>query len=129
MSNKQRGFTLIELVLVVVILGILSVVALPKFIDLSEEAQVSAIKGLAGSIESSSGINHAVDIAVEAGISSDTFQTIDNCSDAGTLLASNALPAGYTVAAAAVADKATVTCTLTHTATSETATFVIIGAT
>lgn len=127
MRNKQQGFTLIELVLVIVILGIISAIALPKFADLSDEAQVAAIQNIAGSIESASGINHAVDLAVEGGISTDTFVVVDNCDDSGSLLTSG-LPTGYTVAAAAVADKATVTCTLTHTASSQTSSFSIIGA-
>ena len=128
MNRQQSGFTLIELIAVLVILGILAATAVPKFINLSGEAQVAATDSIAGSIESASALNHAVDIAVEAGLSTDTFEVIDNCDDAASLLAGDALPTGYTVAAAAVADKATVTCTLTHTASSDTETFAIIGA-
>ncbi|MDP2153412.1 MAG: prepilin-type N-terminal cleavage/methylation domain-containing protein [Methylotenera sp.] len=49
----QRGFTLIELVVVIVILGILASSALPKFINLGREARVAAIQSLAGSVRSS----------------------------------------------------------------------------
>lgn len=46
--NKAKGFTLIELVIVVVILGFLAVTAIPKFLDLTEQAQQANIEGMAG---------------------------------------------------------------------------------
>lgn len=46
--KKQTGFTLIELVVVVVILGFLAVTAIPKFIDLTEQAKQANIEGMAG---------------------------------------------------------------------------------
>lgn len=46
--KKSSGFTLIELVIVVVILGFLAVTAIPKFIDLTEQAKKANIEGMAG---------------------------------------------------------------------------------
>jgi MSHA pilin protein MshA len=49
--NKQSGFTLIELVIVIVILGILAATAAPKFIDLQGDAKAGVMKAVKGSID------------------------------------------------------------------------------
>lgn len=51
MSN-QKGFTLIELVVVIVILGILAAIAVPKFVDLSNEATDASKKAMVGAVKS-----------------------------------------------------------------------------
>lgn len=48
---KQRGFTLIELIIVIVILGILAVTAAPKFIDIQSDARGATLQGVKASIE------------------------------------------------------------------------------
>ncbi len=55
----HRGFTLIELVVVIVILGVLAAVAAPKFINLSTDAKNAALKGLEGSVKSAMQISKA----------------------------------------------------------------------
>lgn len=50
-ENNQKGFTLIELIMVIVILGILAAVAVPKFIDLKASAKTSVSQGVAGAIK------------------------------------------------------------------------------
>lgn len=56
---KEKGFTLIELVIAIVIIGILAAIAVPKFVDLSSDATAAAKKGMAGAVKSS----HAIAIA------------------------------------------------------------------
>lgn len=57
--QKQKGFTLIELVVVIVILGVLAAVALPRFMDATEDAHTAAVKGTGGALAAGVALVHS----------------------------------------------------------------------
>ena len=82
-KKTESGFTLIELVIVIVILGILAAVAIPKYEDMREQARVATVKGQLGSIRSSIAIQYARN----ALNGSATFPVLD-----GTIFADGRVP-------------------------------------
>lgn len=57
--NKQKGFTIIELVVVILLLGILTATALPRFMDVTDQAHDAVVDGVLGGMATASGLFHA----------------------------------------------------------------------
>lgn len=139
MNTKQNGFTLIELVVVIVILGILAATALPRFIDLTGDASQAAVDGFAGAINSGNSINFSTYLArrtVTNGsvATSGVTDTSGGCSlTTANALLQSAMPIAnpaYTVttAGAALGMGTNTTCTLQAGTSGPTATFTLTGA-
>ena len=118
--KNNKGFTLIELIAVIVILGVLAATAVPRFVDLSASAEQAAREGVAGNLASASALNKAADVAEDAGLTGGTAPVaVANCTDVAGLLdgiadyaAFQTAYTGYTITAAAIADEGSASCVL-----------------
>ena len=87
---KKKGFTLVEMVIAIVILGILASVAIPKFYNLSSDAKSAACKSSLGTVRSSIAAYYAYTASPSGGASA-TWPTLTQLTDSSTVL-ETALP-------------------------------------
>jgi MSHA pilin protein MshA len=113
-KNAQCGFTLIELVVSVTLVGILSVVALPKIMGVTDDARQATLDAVAGTLTSFGANNY-----IERSSNATQGFAMATCGAAVALLDSGALPAGFAFGASAstVAVDVKTTCTIVTTTT------------
>lgn len=137
MKRSQLGFTMIELIVVIVILGVLAATALPKFLDLRGDSVSAAVNGVASQLSSAMTINYGGCAATGQVVTPNKCVAISNCAQGASLLAGGVLPSTgnttYTITSALLGsgsagdNSETGVCTLTATNGSTTATATFTG--
>lgn len=103
MKSRQTGFTMIELIVVIVILGVLSAIALPKFINMRGDAEQAAADGVAGAAASAMNLNFSGCALTNNVVTANKCVLMSACSTVGSLLQGGVLPTGYASAASGTA--------------------------
>ncbi|OYT86614.1 MAG: prepilin-type cleavage/methylation domain-containing protein [Burkholderiales bacterium PBB6] len=124
--RPQSGFTLIELVMVIVILAVLAAVAIPKFVDLGADAKTAALAGVAGSLTSAASVNYAArKVNINNGVVVTDCDHVKNALQGGVPNGYNITP--RTITAGEITAATAIACSVTQTSTGVIATFTAVG--
>jgi MSHA pilin protein MshA len=134
--KSNRGFTLIELIAVIVILGILAVTAVPQFVDLRDDARNASAAGVGGAISSATTMNYAKGMANSAattvavtGCDATMFAPLMSGATAGSATSLTISNSSYTIGGTATGLGVGISraCTITHSGGGSAQSFSIIG--
>ena len=107
--QQHRGFTMIELIAVIVILGVLAAIALPRFIDMRSNAEKAVIEGWVGALRSAQNLSYSASLVANAGYTSPQQMSLFNlvrCDNVAELGVGGGAPwQGHHLALASVREK------------------------